>query len=442
MQMVNSIFSNFHGQILVGFSGGADSTALLLLAARGAEESGCELLAVHFNHHLRGEESDKEALEAEEFARKLNVKFLKIDLDIPSGGNLESRARQARLEKWKELCRNYSDPVVLLGHHKDDFIENFFIRIGRGSNASGLTGMQMYSEVDGVKFFRPLIVYTRNEIEDFLRENGINKWAVDSSNINGDFCRNILRNRILPEFFKLFPGGKKAVMTTLDNLSEDAAFIDGMAKDLYENAPDERRSVYFWYLHREKALLCRMLRMLCREFFGDDTPLNMAAVNRFAEMVEDNKSGICVLDEKRSLCFSGGEIFPYVPAPENVLWNWKASSVIHWGSWEFSVEITDAVPENISLYQAAFDMDSLPETLEIGAPCEGEKMLPFGKNREVKVKELRIKRQIPAYPAVPVVRDADKKVLWLPSVRHSGCFTARPKCAVALFSAKNSKNFS
>lgn len=143
--MFNSIFSDFHGQILVGFSGGADSTALLMLAARGAEKSGCELLAVHFNHHLRGAESDKEALDAEEFARKLKVKFLKIDLHIPPGGNLESRARQARLEKWKELCRNYSDPVVLLGHHKDDLIENFFIRTGRGSNASGLTGMQLYS---------------------------------------------------------------------------------------------------------------------------------------------------------------------------------------------------------------------------------------------------------------------------------------------------------
>ena len=329
--MLNSFFSNFHGQLLVGFSGGADSTALLLLAARGAEKSGSEVLAVHFNHHLRGAESDKEALDAEEFARKLNVGFLKMDLNIPAGGNLESRARQARLEKWKELCADRSDSVVLLGHHKDDLIENFFIRIGRGSNASGLTGMQMYSEVEGVKFFRPLMIYTRSEIEDFLRENGVTTWAVDSSNINGDFCRNVLRNRILPEFFKLFPGGKKAVMATLDNLQDDAACLDRMAANYYENAPD-RHELSFWSLHcGERAMICRMLRKLCKEFFGDDTPVSMAAVNRFADMVENRRSGICELDNRRKLCFSGGKILPYETVPEKVLWRWKESPSIRWG---------------------------------------------------------------------------------------------------------------
>ena len=440
MQMFNSIFSDFHGQILVGFSGGADSTALLMLAARGAEKSGCELLAVHFNHHLRGAESDKEALDAEEFARKLKVKFLKIDLHIPPGGNLESRARQARLEKWKELCRNYSDPVVLLGHHKDDLIENFFIRTGRGSNASGLTGMQLYSEVEGVKFFRPLLVYTRSEIEDFLKENGITKWAVDSSNINGDFCRNVLRNKILPEFYKLFPGGKKAVAATIRNLRDDASFIDGTAKDIYENAP-ERFSVDFWYLHREPALVCRMLRLLCKELYGNDAPLSMAAVDRFAEMVNEQKSGICVLDEKRRLCFSGGKIFPYEDAPESILWHWRDTPQVRWGKWLFTVEKVDRLPENITLFQAAFDMETLPEVLEIGAPEEGEKMLPFGRDSEVNIKELRIKRQIPAYPAVPVVREFLRKVLWLPAVRHSGHCTALPERPIALFSAKKDEEF-
>ena len=60
-----SIFSHFRGTLLVGFSGGADSTALLLLATRGAAQSGSEVIAVHFNHHLRGAESDQEAVEAE-----------------------------------------------------------------------------------------------------------------------------------------------------------------------------------------------------------------------------------------------------------------------------------------------------------------------------------------------------------------------------------------
>ena len=416
--MDNSIFSNFHGQLLVGFSGGADSTALLLMAARGAEKSGCELLAVHFNHHLRGEESDKEAQNAEDFARKLKVKFLKIDLHIPPGGNLESRARQARLEKWKELCEKFSDPVVLLGHHLDDRVENLFIRIGRGSNASGLTGMQMYSEVDGVKFFRPLLIYTRSEIEEFLRENGVTSWAVDSSNINGEFCRNILRNRILPEFYDLFPGGKKAVISTLENLSYDAAYLDETAMNYYNNA-DDRYKVSFWYLHRDMAMICRMLRLLCKDFFNDDSPLTSGSVRRFADMVENQKSGMCVLDERRILHFSGGMIYPHSEKLEKVLWNWKKERSIVWGNWRFTAENISELPENTTLFQAYFNAAELPEILEIGVPQDGEKMVPFGRKNAVKIKDLRIKRKIAAFPVNPVLRTTQKKVIFLPGIHHS-----------------------
>lgn len=440
MQMDYSIFSNFHGQLLVGFSGGADSTALLLMAARGSEKSGCGLLAVHFNHHLRGRESDLEAENAEKFACKLNVKFLKIDLHISPGGNLESRARQARLEKWKELCKNYSDPVVLLGHHLDDRIENLFIRIGRGSNASGLTGMQMYSVVGGVKFFRPLLVYTRSEIEEFLKENGITSWAVDSSNLSGDFTRNALRNKILPEFYRLFSGGKKAVAATLENLTYDAEYLDETAMNYYNNA-DDRYEQSFWYLHRDKAMICRMLRLLCKEFFNDDSPLTAGAIHHFADMVENQKSGICMLDEKRILHFSDGMIYPHSELPEKILWNWREKRSIVWGSWRFTAEMITELPENITLYQACFNAAELPEILEIGIPEEGEKIIPFGRKSAVKIKDLRIKRKIAAFPVNPVLRTTQKQALFLPGIRHSGEYPVTPGEPGIMISAEKIKDF-
>lgn len=435
-----SIFSTFKGQLFVGFSGGADSTALLMLAAKGAEKSGCELTAVHFNHHLRGTESDKEAADAGEFARKLKVKFLKVDLNIPPGSNLESRAREARLKKWQEICAGCENPVVLLGHHLDDRIENMFLRIGRGSNASGLTGMQLYSEVGGVKFFRPLLIYTRDEIEKFLLENGVTSWAVDSSNINGEFCRNILRNKILPEFYDLFPGGKKAVISTLENLSWDAAYLDEMAMNYYENAAD-RHELSFWYLHRDKAMICRMLRLLCKEFFNDGFPLSSGALHRFADMVENQKSGICVLDEKRILHFSGGTIYPHCEKTEKILWNWKKEKSILWGNWRFTVSAIDTLPENISRFSACFSAGKLPDILEISVPAEGEKMLPFGRKRPVKIKDLRIKSKVPSFPVNPVLRTFGKVVLFLPGIRHSGEYPMAPGEPGVMISAEKIKDF-
>ena len=229
---------------LIGFSGGADSTAALLFMLERIS-CGDRLIAVHFNHHLRGAESDLEAENAARFAAARNIEFRLIDLDISPGSNLEARARQARLEAWKKLSAEYENPVVVTGHHQDDCIENMFLRIGRGSNVSGLTGLQITSEVDGVKFFRPLLSFSREDVEAFLIERGVTKWAVDSSNLNCDYSRNVLRNRILPELYKLFPGGRKALEKTLDNLRGDADFIAQEAYRRYKNC-DDRHTLAFW----------------------------------------------------------------------------------------------------------------------------------------------------------------------------------------------------
>jgi len=438
--MNNSIFSNFHGQLLVGFSGGADSTALLLMAANGAAAGKCGVTAVHFNHHLRGAESDAEALAAENFARGLGVKFLKIDLDIAPGCNLEARARQARLEKWKELCAGYENPVVLLGHHLDDAIENLFIRIGRGSNVSGLTGMQMYSRIEGVKFFRPLMIYTRSEIEEFLKKNGVNSWAVDSSNLSCDYTRNVLRNRILPELYKLFPGGKDAVAATLTNLQYDAACLDSMAEFYYEQGGKERYEVIFWQRH-ERAVVVRMLRMLCREFFDDDTSPSAASVEHFSAMISAGNDGICELDRRRQLRISGGVIMPVENIPDKVSWNWREKHSVFWGKWHFKVTELEKLPEKISLNEACFCAAELPEILEIGSPEPGEKMLPFGRKSAVKVKELRVKRKVAAYPVNPSLRIPGGCTLWLPGIHHSGECPALPGKAVLMISAEKIEDF-
>ena len=133
MDFSEQLFAKFSGyRIFCGFSGGADSTAALLLARKYQSSAGFYLQAVHFNHHLRGSESDAEAKEAAAFAQKYNIPFQCIDLRIPSNSNLESAARAARLEAWKQILPREKG-AVLLGHHADDRRENLIIRLCRGA---------------------------------------------------------------------------------------------------------------------------------------------------------------------------------------------------------------------------------------------------------------------------------------------------------------------
>ena len=423
---------------LVGFSGGADSTAALLLLA---ENSADRIVAVHFNHHLRGAESDLEAENAARFAAERNIVFRLIDLKIAPGGNLEARARQARLEAWKKLLPEYENPVVVTGHHKDDCIENMFLRMGRGSNVSGLTGLQITSEVEGVKFFRPLIIYSRSEIEAFLRERGITSWAVDSSNLSCDYARNVLRNKVLPVLYQLFPGGRKAFCRTLDNLCDDAAFIDSEALFRYRNA-EERFEIEFWR-GQERALVVRMLKMLCKELFNDDRPLSSGAFERFYAMVEEGSSGVCVLDEKRKLYFADGKIHPFEPiAKFDLSWDFRRQpELVLPGKWTLRCEMVNSLPETCGAWEAFFDVDALPEILTVTPAAPGEKMVPFGRENPVSLKKLRVDAKIPAHLAPPVLK-WENQIIWFPGVRRSNCAIVTEKSVIIKFFMEKSGFFS
>ena len=402
---------------LVGFSGGADSTAALLMLHERMEK-GNRLVAVHFNHHLRGAESDSEAENAACFAAERNIEFRLIDLHIAPGGNLEARARQARLEAWKKLVSEYENAVVITGHHQDDCIENMLLRMGRGSNVSGLTGLQISSEVEGVKFFRPLIIYSRGDIEKFLIERGVTTWAVDSSNLECDYARNVLRNRILPELYELFPGGRKAFGKTLDNLRDDAAFIDSEAYWRYKNSQN-RHSIAFW-ADQPRALAVRMLKLLCKEFFNDERPFSSGAFERFEAMVKGGSSGLCELDGVRKLYFASGKIFPFEKAGEfEVSWDFRAQKILTLpGGWTLHCETVEILPEKCGNDEAFFDPDALPETLTAATVVPGDKMVPFGRKNPVSLKKLRVDSGVPSLLVPPVLK-AGNEIIWFPGIRRS-----------------------
>lgn len=133
--------------IYIGFSGGADSTALLLALSHFYAE---KLRIIHFHHGLR-DTSDHEASWCQSFATRLKLedKFEIIRLNVPqnreSGESIEEAARNLRLKYWKKLITGKD--LVALGHHHNDVIENFFIRLMRGSNSSGLTSLRQFSKL-------------------------------------------------------------------------------------------------------------------------------------------------------------------------------------------------------------------------------------------------------------------------------------------------------
>lgn len=412
MNFSEKLFTKFSGyRLFCGFSGGADSTAALLLAKKYQNEYGFQLHAVHFNHHLRGKESDREAQNAALTAEALQIPFQCIDLEIDAGENIESSARQARIDAWKKILPPHS--AVILGHHADDRRENLLIRLCRGSNSWGLSSMREVSEVEGITFIRPLLHMTRKEIEKFLHDSGINSWAMDSSNSGTEFLRNFFRNSFFPELEKRFPASLKGMDRSLNALEADADFINAYIKDL----PGDRSSIAFWNRQHD-AVKIRLLRELTGVI------PNRELLERLNEELKHTSGELRKIPVNRELflllrndTIDVSNLTSAADSTAEFFWEWKKTPEIREGKWHFSVSpVTAAQPCGPEC--AFFDADQLPERFEISAIKPGEKMLPFGSKLEKKIKKLRIDRHIPADRNIPAVRH-NGSVYWVPLVRNS-----------------------
>jgi tRNA(Ile)-lysidine synthase len=176
----------------VAFSGGADSLAVLLLAWAHWPERRARLCAVHFNHRLRGRESDADERFCGRVCAALGVKLVTGAWAQARRGASEAEARAARLAFYAKHAR-----VLWLGHQQDDIAETMLMRLARGSGAGGLAAPRPVQAMPGSRVhLRPLLTLKKEEIASALRAAKIS-WREDSSNARGDFFRNRVRHGVL-----------------------------------------------------------------------------------------------------------------------------------------------------------------------------------------------------------------------------------------------------
>lgn len=179
--------------VIVGFSGGADS-AFLLYTLHTLKYN---VFAVHVHHGIRGEEADRDVIFAENFCKKYSIPFAVEKTNIPEIAKKENISLEtaARQERYK-ILNNYAkkhDGIIAVAHNKNDQAETVLMHLFRGSGLNGLCGMQYKNK----NIIRPILNITRNEIEQFNIENNI-EFILDSTNNCLEYSRNKIRLDIIP----------------------------------------------------------------------------------------------------------------------------------------------------------------------------------------------------------------------------------------------------
>ncbi len=215
--------------VTVALSGGADSVCLLYVLKDIAQKYGVKISAIHINHLLRGDESDRDENFVRELCKKEEIPLTVKRIDVKSlaeqtGESTELAARQARYDAFKEL----DGTLVATAHSADDNLETVIYNMTRGSGLKGICGIPPKRDI----YIRPLIFCTRQEIEVYLHEKGI-PFVVDSSNLTDDYTRNFIRHGVVPKLKSINPSASDTVAAMSASLREDEEFLSSTAKKVY-----------------------------------------------------------------------------------------------------------------------------------------------------------------------------------------------------------------
>ena len=221
----------------IAVSGGADSVALLRLLESLRLELGVTLLVIHFDHMLRGAESDRDASFVEELARARGLEFVSARDDVRAAatlnaGNIEETARHLRYGFFERILASQKATRVAVAHTADDQAETILARMIRGTGLTGLASI--YPVVDspsGGTIIRPLLHIRRQELRDYLQECG-QEWREDATNADQSRLRARVRAQLLPILERDF---SPAIVQHLGDLArfarEEESFWSALVED-------------------------------------------------------------------------------------------------------------------------------------------------------------------------------------------------------------------
>ena len=262
-------------RIMIGVSGGADSLSLLFFSQCYALKNMIKLYPVIIDHKLRKESTN----EAKNLKFKLEKNF-KINCKILSkriskiDNNIQSYARDLRYDLFLKACNKHKIDYLLLGHHKDDLIENFFIRLLRGSGLKGLVSFNKnLSDYNGLKIIRPFLSISKKKLIA-INKKTFGFFVDDPTNYNDKFLRSRIR-KLLKNLNKEGLNFNKFYLT-LKNLSKSDQVVEFFVeKNVFENSK---------YFDKQKKII------LNRSFFNNPDEIILRSLTQVIQRISKKKN--------------------------------------------------------------------------------------------------------------------------------------------------------
>ncbi|MBS1712962.1 MAG: tRNA lysidine(34) synthetase TilS [Armatimonadetes bacterium] len=414
-------------RVLLGYSGGADSTCLLHLL----HGCGIDVVAAHLNH-LQRPEAGAEAERCAAFADSLGVEFVGGTADVPAIARdfkigLEEAGRKARYSWFASAKAAASCDVVATAHTMDDQIETVLFHLARGTGLDGLSGIPAKSE----GLVRPLLDFRREETRRYCTE--LDLWFHDDP-ANDDLAnaRSRIRAEVVPGLEAAHPGAARSIVRLAAIAAEETAFLNGIAAGVLESA-EVRLNGRLWFLTKDceaafdlpkvlaapRVASVRALRLLAG-FFGPG--LDHDATLRLMSSLESTTGSWTLEGGEAAIEWSEGvlharNLAPDGPHRELLTVPGRLESDYFGWALESVVAPTEGFVRPRGALEAVVDADALVAGVHLRAATPGDSIVPLGMSGSKKLSDLFQESRLTqaARSRLPIVCDMAGPV-WVPGL--------------------------
>lgn len=394
---------------LVAFSGGFDSICLLDSLNKITPN---RIVAIHLNHNWRGEESDNEEKNCQQFCKKNNIEFYceKLSKDIP---HTETAAREARYQFFENCAKKFNSKIIFTAHNKNDNAETLIYRICKGTGVSGLQGI---AEHRGV-YYRPLLEISRDEIEKYCKANTLCPNN-DSSNKNTKYKRNFIRTNILPLMKEVNPN----ILDTIETLStvakEETKIVEEYLNIITKKITKDNKIKTQEFLKQSDEVKKRLIYNL---FINNNLDYDRTKILKILEFIKENSNS-----KSGKTCSLTTDLWIFTSSKFIELINKKKFDLPHFeikkeGIYEnngfifelqkYTNKISDFPKETENF--AYVNLSDFKIDFEIRQRQEGDIITPFGMNGSQKLKKFLNSKKIPNHEKdILLFLTQGKEILW------------------------------
>ena len=343
---------------LIALSGGADSIALALMM----KEQHLNVLALHCNFHLRGEESDRDEQFVRDFCHKHAIPLEVCHFDTLASArehktSIEMEARDLRYRWFAQRAQALDAEAICVAHHKDDQAETLLLNLIRGTGLKGLAAMHPERTVNGLRILRPLLDITKKEILNYLSHME-QDYVTDSTNLERDALRNRIRLDLMPMLRQLNPNITDCLARTAHNVRMQ---LDS----------DSEESHYHRWLAPLGFSRSQILDIYAHSSNGKQTAHPSPLTPHPSPLTAHRSSGLTWHSATHTLLLDRGELI--LREKES-----SANTTLHLRIEELPTGTVPAAKDFLNKAQAFVDADSIKGELTLRPMRQGDRFRPYG----------------------------------------------------------------